>query len=114
MSVTKRRNFYPYGHEQLSRAVSYLETQYDTPAKRLENVVVDNLDHITPDVDLPEELRDEFIEMMERFGKVWGTSQEEGTLARAVRTMTEGEVRSTIDTVTDLYRRLCEETGFET
>ena len=110
--MTRRSpNDYFYGYQQLSRAVSYLETQDGTPAKRLEAVALNNLCHITPEVDLPEELRPEFIKMMERLGKVWGTSEDEGTIVRAVRTMSDDEVRSTINSVVDLYGRFCEEMG---
>ncbi len=111
--MTKRPiNVYAYGHEQLHRAVSYLATQDGTPAQCLESVAVDHLCHITPENDLPEELRPEFIEIMERLGKVWGTtSEEEGALVRGVRTMNDYEVRSTIRTVVYLYGRVCEELG---
>ena len=75
-----------------------------------ESVVQDNLCHITPENGLPEELRDEFIGIMERLGDVWVASKD-GTLVRAARTMTDDEVFSTIDKVVYLYGRLCEERG---
>ena len=91
--MTKRPiNAYAYGAEQLYRAVSFLASQDGTPAQRLEIVAADRLCRITPEDDLPEESRAAFIEMMSRLDKVWGTSKDEGTIIRAVRTMTHDEV----------------------
>ena len=100
-------NSFAYGHEQLLKSVSYLATQDDPPAQRLERVVQDNLCHITPENDLREELRDEFIGIMKRLGEVWVASKD-GTLVRAARTMTDDEVFSTIDKIVYLFDRLCE------
>ena len=57
-----------YGWEKLHLAVHSLCGQGEQ-SQRLVNAVVYNLIHITPENDLPEEIRGEFQEFMDEFFK---------------------------------------------
>ena len=95
---------YAYGHEQLMKATITLRTGPGSEKQRLSRATEYNLSHITPDVDLPEEIRADFQKLISRLmSGAWGDTSKTGSIIRTVQTMDDKEVESTIKKVFEFH-----------
>lgn len=96
---------YGYGWEKLHLAVHSL-TGTSTQKERLVNAVVYNLIHITPENDLPPELRDKFTRFMEEITSVEAMN-DEGTVQATVDSFDEISTRRAIEKIIGFYDTVC-------
>lgn len=96
---------YSYGWEKLHLAVHSLAGA--SPQKeRLANAVVYNLIYITPENDLPPELRDEFKQFMEEITSV-EIKRNEGTAQATVDSLDEIGTSRAIEKIIGFYDTVC-------
>ena len=98
-----------YGWQKLHLAVHSLCGEGEQ-AQRLVNAIVYQLIHITPDNDLPEEVRDEFKELMEGVSSVEGQNGE-GAVQATVNTFDEIMIDQAIHKIIGLYDTVCRHRG---
>lgn len=96
---------YSYGWEKLHAAV--LSLAGASPQKeRLVDAVVYNLIYITPENDLPPELRDEFKQFMEEITSV-DAKENEGTAQATVDSLDEIGTSRAIGKIIGFYDAVC-------
>jgi len=98
-----------YGWEKLHLAVHSLSGQGEQ-AQRLVNAVVNNLIHITPENDLPEEICNEFHEFMDEITSVEAKG-DEGTVQATANTLDEIGLSRAIEKIISFYDTVCRYCG---
>ncbi|MFC1751408.1 hypothetical protein ACFL2V_21750 [Pseudomonadota bacterium] len=96
---------FKYGWEKLHMAVHSLAGSASQP-ERLSNAVVFSLIHITPENDLPEEIRDEFKEFMSDITNVEAKA-DEGSVQATVNTLDELQISNHVDKIISFYDTVC-------
>ncbi|WP_020405215.1 hypothetical protein [Hahella ganghwensis] len=94
-----------YGWEKLHSAIHSLCGQGEQ-AERLLNSVVFSLIQITPENDLPEEMRQEFQQFMDDMTSV-EAQRDEGRVKATIDTLDEIEIGNKIEKVISFYDSIC-------
>ena len=98
-----------YGWEKLHLAVHALCSEGDTK-DRLTGAVVNNLIHINPHNDLPEQMRLEFCEFVESMRRVNPISNE-GAIRATVDSFQYADVKRAIEKIIGFYDQVCRYMG---
>ena len=96
---------YKYGWEKLHMAVHSLAGSA-SQSERLVNAVVFSLIHITPENDLPDEMRDEFKEFMSDITSVEAIG-DEGSVQATVEAMDEMQISNCAEKIIGFYDSVC-------
>lgn len=96
---------YRYGWEKLHLAIHSLSGT-STQKERLVNAIAYNLIHITPENDLPPELRDEFEQFMEDIISVQAEG-DEGNVRATVDSLDEISTHRAIEKIIGFYDTVC-------
>jgi hypothetical protein len=94
-----------YGWEKLHTAIHSLCGQ-GTQAERLINAICYSIINITPENDLPEEMRAEFQEFMNEMTSVTAEGSE-GNIQATINTLDEIALSRAVDKVISFYDTIC-------
>ncbi|NOY16786.1 MAG: hypothetical protein GXP23_07645 [Gammaproteobacteria bacterium] len=94
-----------YGWEKLHVAVHSLCGSGSQP-ERLVNAVTSSLIHITPENDIPKDIRQEFEEFMKEMTSVPAES-DEGTIQATVNKMDEIALSNAVEKIISFYDSVC-------
>jgi hypothetical protein len=94
-----------YGWEKLHLAIHALTGQ-GTQTERLSDAIVFNLIHVSPENDLPEEMREEFTAFMGEMSSLEAIG-DEGTIQATVNTFDEIERKRAIEKIISFYDTVC-------
>lgn len=98
-------NAYGYGWQKLYGAIHSLAGE-NSQKERLVNAIAYNLIHITPEKDLPSELRDEFRQFMKKMTSVTAKSNE-GTIQATITQLDEIETHRAIEKIISFHDTIC-------
>jgi len=94
-----------YGWEKLHLAIHSLCGQ-GSLCERLVNAVAYHLIHVTPENDLPEDIRGEFQEFMEEITSVEAKG-DEGTIQATINTLDEIALKRAVEKIISFYDTVC-------
>ena len=97
---------YLYGREKLGQAVHALAVGEGSLKQRLKEAYIRGLHVVRPEKHLPEELRERFAKIRDRFTR-------EGTLNASIEAMSDAEARQIVDEILYLDMLMIEKTADE-